>query len=65
MLDMLQNAIDEGVANVLFGILFFVAVAILIICALFVALAIRELWRWITRGSWNRIIVKTERKAIR
>ena len=65
MLEMLQSAIEDGAANVAFGILFFAILALLILAVFFAGLAIRAMWQWLTRGSWNRVIVKTERKATR
>jgi hypothetical protein len=63
--DMLLQATDSAGAAVLFGIIVLVSFALIILLILIGLLILRAVWRWLTRYSFNNVVVFVERKALR
>lgn len=63
---MLCDAIDEG-GRLLFAVFLAIGGATIagVLSTLFLCLLIQRIWRFLTTGHWNSVIVSTERKAIR
>jgi hypothetical protein len=59
------DTLENGAADFLFGLLFLLLFAALLLIALFASLAIRAVWRFLTRRSWRDVVVSFERKALR
>jgi hypothetical protein len=63
--DLLQTTIESTGATVVFGLLLLFLFASVICVVMFTMLLVRAVWRWLTRHTWNDVIVSTERKALR
>jgi Kef-type K+ transport system membrane component KefB len=61
----LIQTVEESAAQVLFATLLLFLFAISLAAVLFGVLLVRAIFRWLTRHSWNDVIVSTERKALR
>jgi len=61
---MIVQAIDSGGALIAFGILVLTCFALTVMGFLFFLLALRGVWRWIIRHTWNDMVVSAERKAL-
>jgi hypothetical protein len=64
-LDMIAQAIDNAAANIVVGIIVLAGFGCLIGAVLFFCLAVRGIWRWLTRATWNDVVRSAERKALR
>jgi hypothetical protein len=64
-LDMIVQAIDNGAANIVVGFIVLAGFSALLCGLLFFCLAVRGIWRWLTRKSINDVVVSAERKALR
>ena len=64
MNDMLMQAIDNMAANIVFGIIVLLALALAILMGLLLLAGIRGLWHWMTSHSWNDVIRSIQRKAL-
>lgn len=62
---MIDAAITESFAVLLFGFAVFGIFAVLFIALLFVYLAVRAAWKWLADGTVNRAIVRAEHRAFR
>jgi len=60
-----EDIIDWAAAYVIFGLIVLGFAGFFILVALFASLALRAAWRWLSRHTWNRVIVSVERKALR
>jgi hypothetical protein len=65
ILDMIQQAITSFAADVLFGAIMLLSFGLVLLALLFFLLAVRGVFRWLTRGSWNDVVSFTERKALK
>jgi len=63
--DMLLQATHSAGAAVLFGIIVLVSFALIIALILIGLLILRSVWRWLTRYSFNNVVMFVERKALR
>lgn len=61
---MLVDALNDGAATVLFGFIVCVGYALLLMGVLWALLAVRAVWRWLTRHTWRDAIVTLARKAL-
>jgi hypothetical protein len=61
----IMDAFDNAATYVLFCIVISVAYGMLILGLLFVSLAVRSVWRWLTNHSFSDLIVVAERRALR
>jgi len=61
---MIEQAIDNAWAFVLFSIVILGLYAFALLILLFVGLLLRHAWRWFTRAYWGSVIVLVERKAL-
>ncbi len=64
-IEMADAILKEGGGVLLFGLCLVAVELVVLVALLFGALAVRGLWRWITRGSWNSVVVSLHRKALR
>jgi hypothetical protein len=64
MTDYFIQGIDNEAAQVLFAVLLLMLFAISIAALLFFLLLVRAVWRWLTRATWNDVIVNTEHRAL-
>jgi hypothetical protein len=62
---MIDQAILDAGASFAFGVIVLGVVATIMLVLLFVGLAIRHVWGWLTRSDWRDVIVSVERKALR
>jgi hypothetical protein len=58
------QTIESAGASVAFVIIVLVSFALVIVLILFALLALRAVWRWLTRYSFNNVVVFVERKAL-
>lgn len=63
---MFCDAIDEG-GRIFFAVFLAIGGATIaaVLSALFLCYAIQRIWRFLTTGRWNSVIVSAERKAMR
>ena len=61
--DWLEQAIESGVADVLFGIVILGGVAILLFAVMFFLLLVRHLWWKLRHHSWGSVLVSVEQRA--
>jgi hypothetical protein len=59
------DAIDSFYEWAAFGIVILSGFGVFMLAALFIALLIRGIWRWLTGESWNRVLLSAERRALR
>lgn len=64
-LDMIAQAMDNAAANIVVGIIVLGGFAMLIGAVLFLCLALRGIFRWLTRKTWGDVVASTGRKALR
>jgi hypothetical protein len=64
-IQMLVDMIDNAASWLAFAYMLLGGVIVVMLIALFGALAIRGAWRWLTGHSWNSAIAAAERKAFR
>jgi hypothetical protein len=65
MIEYVIQIVESSGAMMAFGILLLLLFAALLCVLLFGLLLVRAIWRWLTRHSWNDVILSTERKALR
>ena len=63
--DMIAQAIDNAAANIVVCFIVLGVFAMLIVALLFFCLAVRGVWRWLTRRTWGDVVASTGRKALR
>jgi hypothetical protein len=64
-LDMIQQAIDNAAANIVVGIIVLAGFGCLIGAVLFFCLAVRGIFRWLTRHTWGDVVASAGRKALK
>lgn len=64
-LQMLDSAIITFAANFAVGVIVLVSFGLLLLAMLFFLLAVRGIWRWLTRRTWADVVRSTHRKALR
>lgn len=64
-LQMLDAAASSVAADVAFGLLVLVSFGMLILWILFFLLAVRGVWRFLTRHTWNDVVSSTAKKVLR
>ena len=62
---MVDATIDNTAAYVIFSAIVCLLYGLTLLGLLFLLLAVRGLWRWLTRHTWSDVIVSIERKALR
>ena len=62
---MLMDMLKDAACNVLVGVIVLAGFAVLMTAILFCSLAVRHVWRWLTRATWRELIVMMERRALR
>lgn len=62
---MLMEMADNFYGWAAFGGFVLGALGMFLLAVLFASLALRGLWRWLTRGSWQGVILSAEREAFR
>ena len=65
MLEMLQAASEDLAANVVFGVAMLLAFALLFAGVAGTSIAVFRTGRWVARFTWNRLIVRAERRVFR
>jgi hypothetical protein len=65
MIEMIESAVNDAGANILVGAIVLMAFAMALGAVLFGLLAVRGMWRWLTRHSWSDVVASTGRKALR
>jgi hypothetical protein len=65
MSDYLLQAIDSVAGDVAFAAIFLAIIGGGLFVLMFAGLILRRAWRWVTRRSWQDVIVSTQRKALR
>lgn len=63
--DMIVQAIDNSAANIVVGVIVLCGFAMLLTAVLFFCLAVRGIFRWLTRTTWSDVVRSAERKALR
>jgi len=61
---MLDAAVSGLAADVAFGLIVLVSVGMLLLAILFFLLAVRGVWRFLTRHTMNDVVRSAERKAL-
>lgn len=63
--DMIVSAIENAGANVLVGAIVLLSFGMILLAILFGLLAVRGIFRWLARKTWNDVVASTGRKALR
>jgi hypothetical protein len=64
-LDMIWQTIETAGGNVLVGAIVLIIFAMMLLALMFFLLAVRGIFRWFIRGSWNDVVRSTTRKALK
>jgi len=62
---MVLAAVEDARGWFMFAFVMLGIEIVVLVVALFAALALRGLWRWLRRGNWNNVVVSALRKAMR
>jgi hypothetical protein len=65
IIDYIAQTIDNAGAQVFFAVLLLLLFAISLVAVLFSLLMVRAIWWWLTRATWNDVIVSAEHRAFR
>lgn len=57
--------LDSFAADMFLGFIVIVSFGLLLLLLLFFLLAVRGIFRWLTRKTWGDVIASSERKALR
>jgi hypothetical protein len=60
----IEQAIDNAWAFVLFSVVVLGLYAFALLILLFVGLLLRHAWRWLASANWRDVVVSVERKAL-
>lgn len=65
MIEAAIDAIDNAGAVAVFGALMILVYAFALVLLLFCLLAVRGVWRWLSRHTWGAAIARIQRRALR
>jgi hypothetical protein len=62
---MIEAVSESLIADVAFGAVVIFSFALVVTGMLFFLLAVRGVWRWLTRRTWNDVVASAGRKALK
>jgi hypothetical protein len=65
IIDAIVEGIESAGADLLFGLIVLVSFGLVLLGLMFFLLAVRGMWRWLTRHTWGDVVASAGRKALK